>query len=118
MNCGAPPDPANGSVSHTAGTTYQHTATYSCNTGYNLTGNSTHTCQANGMWSGSAPTCPRMLKLSTDYQVTLLLLHNVFLLQQLWTVALYLTQPTAVLVTLLEQHLDRQPTTVVIVATS
>ena len=38
--------------------------------------------------------------------------------QQLWTVALYLTQPTAVLVTLLEQHLDRQPTTVVIVATT
>ena len=37
---------------------------------------------------------------------------------QLWTVALCLTQPMAKLVTLLEQHLDRQPPTVVIHATT
>ena len=33
------------------------TATYSCNTGYNLVRSSTHTCLATGSWSGSAPTC-------------------------------------------------------------
>ena len=37
---------------------------------------------------------------------------------QLWTVALCLTQPMATLVPLLEQHLDRQPPTVVIEATT
>ena len=37
---------------------------------------------------------------------------------QLLTAALCLTQPMAELVTLLEQHLDRQPPTVVIQATT
>ena len=37
--------------------------------------------------------------------------------QQLWTVALYLTQPMDKLVTLLEQHMERQPPTVVIQVT-
>ena len=57
VNCGALTNPTNGQVSHTGGTTYGQTATYSCNTGYNLVGNSTRTCQATGMWSGSVPTC-------------------------------------------------------------
>ena len=54
-------DPANGSVTHTSGTTFAQTATYSCNTGYNLVGDSNRTCQATRMWSGSAPTCQSML---------------------------------------------------------
>ena len=55
-DCGSLTDPANGSVTLTAGTSGQ-TATYSCNTGYILVGDSTRTCQATGKWSGSAPTC-------------------------------------------------------------
>ena len=47
----------NGEVSHLNGTTFRQTATYSCNTGYNLVGDSTRMCQADGMWSGSEPTC-------------------------------------------------------------
>ena len=47
----------NGQVSHPNGTTFGQTATYSCNTGYNLVGDSTRMCQADGMWSGSEPTC-------------------------------------------------------------
>ena len=54
-------DPANGQVTHTFATTFGQTATYSCNTGYNLVENSTRTCQAVGNWSGSAPTCQGML---------------------------------------------------------
>ena len=57
VDCGNLTDPANGEVNHTSGTTFGQTATYSCNTGYNLTGDSTRTCQATGEWSGSAPTC-------------------------------------------------------------
>ena len=56
VGCGNLTAPASGSVTHT-GTTFGQAATYSCNTGYNLVGNSTRTCQATGQWSGSAPTC-------------------------------------------------------------
>ena len=63
VNCGSLSNPSNGRVSHTAGTTYQQTATYSCNTGYNLVGSSTRMCQATGVWSGSAPTCQSMYML-------------------------------------------------------
>ncbi|XP_064397086.1 uncharacterized protein LOC135343963 isoform X2 [Halichondria panicea] len=38
-------------------TTVMATATYSCNSGYGLVGESTRTCQADGTWSGSEPTC-------------------------------------------------------------
>ncbi len=44
--------PLNGRVSASRGT-----ATYSCNTGYTLSGSSTRTCQTNEQWSGAAPTC-------------------------------------------------------------
>ena len=57
VDCGNLTDPANGQVDLTSGTTFGQTATYSCNTGYNLVGDSTRTCQATGQWSGSAPTC-------------------------------------------------------------
>ena len=47
----------NGQVDTSSGTTYNQVATYICNTGYNLVGSSTRTCQANAMWSSSAPVC-------------------------------------------------------------
>ena len=61
VNCGSLTDPANGQVNQTAGTTLGQTATYSCNTGYKLVGNSPRTCQATGNWSGSVPTCQGLL---------------------------------------------------------
>ena len=61
VDCGTLPTPANGQVNQTAGTTFGQTATYSCNTGYNLVGDNTRTCQATRNWSGSEPTCERML---------------------------------------------------------
>ena len=61
VDCGNLTDPANGQVTLTAGTTFKQIATYRCNTGYNLVGDSTRTCQATGIWSGNAPTCPGML---------------------------------------------------------
>ena len=38
-------------------TTFGSTATYTCNSGYTLTGDTTSTCGATGQWSSSAPTC-------------------------------------------------------------
>ena len=61
VNCGTLTNPANGQVSHAAGTTFGQTAIFSCDTGYNLDGDSNRTCQATGMWSGSSPTCQSML---------------------------------------------------------
>ena len=71
VDCGNLTDPGNGQVDHTAGTTFRQTATYSCNTGYNLVGDSTHTCQATGNWSGSEPTCQGMLLLTLSHPVML-----------------------------------------------
>ena len=61
VDCGTLTDPGNGSVDHTVGTTLEQTATYSCDTGYNLVGDSNRTCQATGNWSVRAPICQGML---------------------------------------------------------
>ena len=61
VDCSSLTDPANGSVTHTAGKTFRQTATYSCNTGYTLVGDSSRTCQATGNSSGSAPSCEGVL---------------------------------------------------------
>ena len=61
INCGTLTNPANGRVSYTAGTTFGQTATYSCNTGYSLVGDSIRMCQTTGVWSRSTPTCQGML---------------------------------------------------------
>ena len=57
VDCGTLTNPANGQVTYTAGTLFGQTATYSCDSGYNLVGESVCTCQATGVWSGSVPTC-------------------------------------------------------------
>ena len=38
---------------------YEDTCNFTCNTGYELTGNDTITCQSNGNWSGSDDVCRR-----------------------------------------------------------
>ncbi|XP_066271289.1 sushi, von Willebrand factor type A, EGF and pentraxin domain-containing protein 1-like [Branchiostoma lanceolatum] len=50
--------PNNGARTPTAGaTSYQNTVTFTCNSGYVLNGVSSRTCQADGTWSNTAPTC-------------------------------------------------------------
>ena len=70
MDCGNLHNPKNGQVNHIGGTTFEQTATYSCDTGYNLVGSSDRTCQATGVWSGSAPNCQGMLpQENNDYSL-------------------------------------------------
>ena len=57
VNCSSLDDPLNGHV-ELSNTTVGSTANYTCNQGYILSnGNSTRTCEANGVWSGSPPSC-------------------------------------------------------------
>ena len=56
-DCGSLPDPVNGVVNTSAGTTYTEVANYTCDIGYNLVGDNQRNCMANGQWSGSAPVC-------------------------------------------------------------
>ncbi|XP_063401402.1 sushi, von Willebrand factor type A, EGF and pentraxin domain-containing protein 1-like [Mytilus trossulus] len=46
----------NGVIS-TTGQSFLRTATYSCNIGYKIDGNSERECQSDGTWSGTSPTC-------------------------------------------------------------
>ena len=48
--------PANGQVVVT-GTSPGDTATYSCNTGFELEGADTVTCEDDGVWSAEPPAC-------------------------------------------------------------
>ena len=56
--------PANGQItscsSGRVGVGYEgDTCSFTCNTGYELTGSDTRTCQSDGSWSGSDDVCRR-----------------------------------------------------------
>ncbi len=55
-HCGDLEPPVNGEVS-ADNTTVGSTATYSCNEGYRLRGESTRNCQGDAVWSGEPPVC-------------------------------------------------------------
>lgn len=63
--------PGGGNVAVTT-TTYGSTATFSCNTGYDLNGTATVTCQADGTWE-TLPSCD--IKGTADFmQIGLLII--------------------------------------------
>ena len=51
----------NGNIAYSNGSDnkrpFNTTATYTCETGYNLMGNNTRTCQREELWSGEEPEC-------------------------------------------------------------
>ena len=58
-SCGTPRSLSSGERSYSS-TTVGSRVTYTCNTGYLRTsGSSSRTCQSNGQWSGTHPTCTR-----------------------------------------------------------
>ena len=60
VTCSVLPIPTNGRRSSSQ-RNYNVTVSFSCNTGYNLRGNSSRTCQSTGQWSGTQPTCDSKL---------------------------------------------------------
>ena len=56
--CPTLPDPLNGTVTWTS-LTPGSIATYTCDEGFELTGEGNRTCQNDGTWSDDPPTCER-----------------------------------------------------------
>ena len=82
--CGYLTNPSNGMVTFTT-TTFGSTANYVCNTGYTLSGGSTRTCQSDGTWSGSPPTCAGEHLNNSKHCVDTLTCNNVHDSCWLWT---------------------------------
>ena len=63
IQCSNISTPANGEMSCSSGRVgvgYEgDTCSFTCNTGYELTGSDTRTCQSNGNWNGSDVVCRR-----------------------------------------------------------
>ena len=63
MSCLSLPKPNNGMISCSLeddeDPSYKDTCSITCNTGYELTGSDTRTCQSDGSWSGSDDVCKR-----------------------------------------------------------
>ena len=63
VSCPSLTDPDNGVINCSLGDdgfpSYEDTCSFTCNTGYELTGSDTRTCQSDGSWSGSDDVCRR-----------------------------------------------------------
>ena len=57
VSCGHPGILRFGRVDTSAGTSFGDVARYSCDVGYTLNGAAERTCQADGQWNGTEPTC-------------------------------------------------------------
>ena len=75
VDCGPPANPADGQVDISNGTVFGSTAIYICDEGYILSGAQNHTCEADGVWSLSIPSCQsECVYISTCYSQQLLLI--------------------------------------------
>ena len=63
VSCSSLNDPNNGVIDCSLGVdevpSYEDTCSFTCNTGYELTGSDTRTCQSDGSWSGNDVMCSR-----------------------------------------------------------
>ncbi|XP_065899303.1 uncharacterized protein [Dysidea avara] len=64
VHCSNLTDPNNKTITCLLGDdgvpSYEDTCNFTCNTGYELTGSDTRTCQSNGNWSGNETNCSRV----------------------------------------------------------
>ena len=59
-SCGNPGTPDNGEK-NSSSYQYGNTISFTCNVGYTLQGSQVRTCQTNGEWTGTQPTCDSKL---------------------------------------------------------
>ena len=63
LQCPSLTNPNNGMINCSLGDdglpSYEDTCSFTCNTGYELTGSDTRTCQSDGNWDGSEIICER-----------------------------------------------------------
>ena len=60
VTCPNPAKPSNGWFRYSSGVSgpsYRSVATFGCSSGYHMQGSSQRTCQVNGQWDGTQPTC-------------------------------------------------------------
>ena len=76
MDCGSLDDPDNGDVT-VAKTTLGSTANYNCSSMYQVVGNTTRICQANGNWSGDIPICTLKESQSSNLSDTNIIIGSV-----------------------------------------
>ena len=74
--CPSHTEPNNGAIACSLGDdgvpSYEDTCSFTCNTGYELTGSETRICQSDGSWSGSETLCRRSEQLYILYCTTLI----------------------------------------------
>ena len=58
---------------------YENTCSFTCNTGYELTGSDTRTCQSNGSWSGTDSVCSQGMLVYWLKIFRLMVYYNSFL---------------------------------------
>ena len=59
---------------------YQDTCIFTCNTGYELTGSDTRTCQSDGSWSGNDAVCSNSITSTSDNAMIGAILAPLFVL--------------------------------------
>ena len=63
VTCPSLTDPSNGMINCSLGDdgvpSYEDICSFACNTGYELTGSDTRTCQSDGNWRGSSDVCKK-----------------------------------------------------------
>ncbi len=93
LDCGPLNATANGLVSTSSGTTFMTTATYTCNTGYNIVGSESRTCGASGVWSGQPPVCN--CKINVNCMTIILWFdHSLPIQWFLWAMDQWMSLPT------------------------
>jgi len=80
-SCGNPGVPDNGEK-NSSSYKYDNVVSFSCNVGYNMQGSQVRTCQTNGEWTGTQPTC--LSKLESVFCSQVRPFTNVFPLRRVY----------------------------------
>ena len=84
VNCPNLTDVINGLINCSLGDdgvlSYEDTCSFTCNTGYELTGSDTRTCQSDGSWSGNDAVCSHSTGTMSTYIIVGAVVGSLFVL--------------------------------------